>query len=56
MNNKKYLAWFINPTDEESFNKSMLVDNLLINKISEKFEKIYMVNVEKLKFFFKKKN
>jgi hypothetical protein len=55
MNNKKYLAWFINPIDEKSFNKFVLVNNLLINKISEKFEKIYMVNVEKLKFFSKRK-
>ncbi len=55
MNNKKYLAWFINPKDEKSFNKFVLVNNLLINKISEKFEKVYMINVEKLKFFSKRK-
>ena len=55
MNNKKYLAWFINPKDEKSFNKFVLVNNLLINKISEKFEKIYVINVEKLKFFSKRK-
>ena len=55
MNNKKYLAWFINSTDEKAFNKFVLVNNLLIKKISEKFEKVYMINVEKLKFFSKRK-
>ena len=55
MKNKKHLAWFINPIDEKSFNKFVLVFNLLINKISEKFEKVYMINVEKLKFFSKRK-
>ena len=49
MNNKKYLAWFINPTDEVSFNKFVLVNNLLINKENEK--KILDSDINTLKLY-----
>ena len=54
MNNKKYLALFLNYIDEKEFYKFIVVYYLLINKICEKFEKIYIINIENLKFFPKK--
>ena len=55
MENKKYLAWFINPRNEESFNALFVLHNFLINKICEKFDKVYIINVKNLEFFSKKK-
>jgi len=52
---KKYLALFVSYEDDKGFNKLILGYRLLINKICEKFEKLYIVNVVNLKFFSKKK-
>ena len=52
---KKYLALFTSYKDDKAFNKLILGYHLLINKICEKFEKLYIVNVVNLKFFSKKK-
>ena len=50
MNNKKYLAWFLSCADNNL--SSLAVGNpLLINKICESFEKLYIINIENLKFF-----
>ena len=54
MNDKKYLAWFVNYIDEKSFRKILHVNHFLINKICIRFEKIYIINIENLKFFPKK--
>ena len=54
MNNKKYLAWFMNPPDDE-LTFFAVAHSTLIKKISEKFEKVYLINVENLKFFSNKK-
>ena len=53
MNNKKYLAWFIDyPNNDLS---ALAVGNpLLINKICESFEKCYFINIVNLKFFSNK--
>ena len=49
MNNKKYLAWFRNLPDNDL--SALTVGNpLLINKICESFEKIYIIDIENLKF------
>ena len=52
---KKYLALFTSYKDDKAFNQMILGYHLLINKICEKFEKLYIVNVVNLKFFSKKK-
>ena len=52
---KKYLALFTSYKDDKAFNQRILGYHLLINKICEKFEKLYIVNVVNLKFFSKKK-
>ena len=52
---KKYLALFTSYKDDKTFNQQILGYHLLINKICEKFEKFYIVNVINLKFFSKKK-
>ena len=52
---KKYLAFFVTFVNNESINGFVNGYGLLINKISEKFEKIYIINVINLKFFSKKK-
>ena len=52
---KKYLALFTSYKDDKAFNQTILGYYLLINKICEKFEKLYIVNVVNLKFFSKKK-
>ena len=51
---KKYLALFISYEDDKGFNKLILGYHLLINKICEKFEKVYIIDVANLKFFSKK--
>lgn len=56
MKNKKYLAWFIDSNDNKLFNANVLNSNLLINKICEKFEKIYIINFNNLKLFSNKKS
>ena len=53
MNNKKYVAWFINPPDND-LSDFVVKNPLLINKICESFEKIYVINIENLKFFSNK--
>ncbi len=52
---KKYLAFFVSFKNNRSINDLLTGYGLLINKISEKFEKIYIINVINLKFFSKKK-
>ena len=52
---KKYLAFFISSESNISFNRFVLGFGYLINKICEKFEKLYIINVANLAFFSKKK-
>ena len=52
---KKYLAFLTSFKNNRSFNTFVNGSGYLINKISEKFEKIYIINVVNLKFFTKKK-
>ena len=54
MNDKKYLAWFVNYMDEKDFRKNMHINHFLINKICKRFEKLYIINIENLNFFPKK--
>ncbi len=46
MKNIKYLAWFFS---DESMNKLLTSNGFLIKKLSENFEKLYFVNMIKLK-------
>ena len=46
--NKKYLAWIFSGV---SMNKLLTVNSLLINQLCENFEKIYFINMYKLKLF-----
>ena len=50
MNNKKYLAWFVNCADN-NLSAFTVGNSLLINKICESFEKLYIINIANLKFF-----
>ena len=52
---KKYLAFFISSENNISFKRFVLGFGYLINKICEKFEKLYIINVANLEFFSKKK-
>ncbi len=54
MNKKKYLAWFCDFESSADFSKFVNVHSLLITKFSEKFDKIYLINVLNLKFFSQK--
>jgi len=48
MKNKKYLAWIFS---DVSLNKMLTVNSFLINQLCENFEKIYFINMYKLKIF-----
>ena len=48
MKNKKYLAWIFS---DISLNKMLTVNSFLINQLCENFEKIYFINMYKLKIF-----
>jgi hypothetical protein len=48
MNNKKYLALIFS---DVSLNKLLTVNSFLINQLCENFEKIYFINMYKLKIF-----
>ena len=48
MKNKKYLAWIFS---DVSLNKILTVNSFLINQLCENFEKIYFINMYKLKIF-----
>ena len=48
MKNKKYLAWIFY---DVSLNKILTVNSFLINQLCENFEKIYFINMYKLKIF-----
>ena len=48
MKNKKYLALIFS---DVSLNKMFTVNGFLINQLCENFEKIYFINVYKLKIF-----
>ena len=52
---KKYLAFVTSFENNRSFNAFINGSGFLIDKICEKFEKIYIINVANLKFFSKKK-
>ncbi len=52
---KKYLAFFTSFENNRSFNNFVNGFGFLINKICEKFEKVYIIDVANLKFFSKKK-
>ena len=39
MNDKKYLAWFVNYMGEKDFRKNMHINHFLINKICKKLDK-----------------
>ena len=56
MNKKKYLAWFCDFESSADFSKFVNIYSLLITKFSEKFDKIYLINVINLKFFSQKNN
>ena len=45
---KTYLAWIFSATD---FYKSIIPSYFLLNKLSENFNKIYLINLENLKIF-----
>ena len=53
MKKKKYLAWFIDRTDND-LSAHAVGNPLLINKICESFEKFYIINILNLKFFSNK--
>ena len=55
MENKKYLAWLIDSSDNQVFNKMINTSYFLIDNICKKFEKIYIINFINLKFFSNKK-
>ena len=46
MKNKKYLAWF---DTSQSLNGIMATSHFLIKKLSENFEKFYMINFKNLR-------
>ena len=48
MKNKKYLAWIFS---DVSLNKTLTVNSFLINQLCENFEKIYFINMYKLRVF-----
>ena len=50
MENKKYLACFINSPDN-NLNPLLVGNPLLINKMCENFEKMYIINFQNLTFF-----
>ena len=56
MNKKKYLAWLCDFESSADFSKFANIHGLLITKFSEKFDKIYLINVINLKFFSQKNN
>ena len=51
---KKYLAFFIK--DLNIFSTTLTVNRLLIQKISESFEKLFIINTENLRFITNKIN
>jgi len=56
MKNKKYLAFFCDFTVEENFNQFLVASEFMINKFVEEFGKIYIINLQNLKFFTNKDN
>ena len=52
---KRYLAFFISSEINTSFERFVHAFGFLINKICEKFEKVYIIDVTNLKFFSKKR-
>ena len=54
MNNKKYLAYFANSVDY-NINHILVGNPLLINKLCESFEKVYLIGFQNLVFFPPKK-
>ena len=48
MKNKKYLAWIFS---DVSLNKTLTANSFLINQLCENFEKIYFINMYKLRVF-----
>ena len=48
---KKYLAFFCNFDSSTLMNKYLHVNDLIITKFSEKFDKIYIINFKNLIFF-----
>ena len=51
MKKKKYLAFFYDFTVEENFNQFLVASEFMISKFVENFGKIYLVNIQNLKFF-----
>ena len=49
----KYLAWFF---VGNSLNETLSAHSFIIDKISENFEKIYIINLINLRFFSKSNN
>ena len=56
MKKKKYLAFFYDFTVEENFNQFLIASEFMINRFVEEFGKVYIINVQNLKFFKKKNN
>ena len=54
MNNKKYLAYFANSADY-NINHILVGNPLLLNKLCEEFEKVYLIGFQNLVFFPPKK-
>ena len=52
---KRYLAFFISSEKNTTFERFVHAFGFLINKICEKFEKLYIIDVTNLKFFSKKR-
>ena len=56
MKNKKYLGLFFDFTIKENFNQFLIANEFMLNKFVEVFGKIYIINVQSLKFFTNKDN
>ena len=56
MKKKKYLGIFYDFTIEENFNQFLIANEFILNKFVEVFGKIYIINVQSLKFFTNKDN
>ena len=54
MKNKKHLAYFYNPPDN-NINYILVSNPLLMNKLCEAFEKVYLISFQNLTFFPPKK-
>ena len=55
MSEKKYLAWFYDFSYEKNYNQFIHGQSFLINKFNENFDKIFLINIQGLKFFQKSK-